>query len=333
VVISTIVEEKNWGDRIQAIGTARANESIEISSRISDKIARVHFESGDSVRAGQVLLTLQKGSDGADLSAAQAQARDAERQYIRGEQLAKQKLVAASQLDTLRSNRDAARARAQAAQATLSDRVVTAPFSGVLGLRQVSPGQLVNAGTVITTLDDVSKIKVDFSLPEVQLASLKNGLPIEARSDAYPKQVFSGRIISVDSRVDEQSRSIAVQAQIDNLDNALRPGMLLEINVLQSQRSALVIPELALQQLGSESFVYRVTLDNTVQKVVVRPGTRSFGSVEILQGLKSGDRVVVEGTSKLRDGLGVMEFGSEAPARDKANRGNKNGDKAKARTP
>jgi membrane fusion protein, multidrug efflux system len=311
VVISALVEEKTWGERLQAVGTARANESIEISSRVSDKISRVHFESGDSVRAGQVLVSLQTGSDTANLAVAQAQVKDTDRQFIRGEQLAKEKLVSAGQLDSLRSNRDAARARVQAAQATLSDRVIVAPFAGVLGLRQVSPGQLVSAGTVITTLDDVSKIKVDFSLPEVQMAKLQANLPIEARSDAYPNQVFKGRVLSVDSRVDLQSRSIAAQAQIDNPDNTLRPGMLLEINVLQSERTALVIPELALQQLGDESFVYRVTLDGTAEKTVVKSGTRSFGFVEILRGIKAGDRIVVEGTSKLRPGQQVVEFGSE----------------------
>lgn len=311
VVITALVAEKNWGERVQAVGTARAKESIEIASRVSDKISRVHFESGDSVRVGQVLISLQTGSDSGNLAVAQAQVKDADRQFIRGEQLAKEKLVSASQLDTLRSNRDAARARVQAAQATLSDRAIVAPFSGVLGLRQVSPGQLISTGAVITTLDDVSKIKVDFSLPEVQMASLKVNLAIEARSDAYPDQLFTGRVISVDSRVDVNSRSIAAQAEIDNPDNTLRPGMLLEINVLQSQRSALVIPELALQQIGSESFVYRVTLDGNAEKTIVKPGSRSFGFVEIAQGLKAGDRIVVEGTSKLRPGQGVKEFNSE----------------------
>jgi membrane fusion protein, multidrug efflux system len=313
IVISALVAEKSWGERVQAVGTARAKESIDIASRVSDKISRVHFESGDSVRAGQILVSLQTGSDTGNLAVAQAQVKDADRQFIRGEQLAKEKLVSASQLDTLRSNRDAARARAQAAQATLADRAILAPFSGVLGLRKISPGELVSAGTVIVTLDDVSKIKVDFSLPEVQMAMLKVNLLIEARSDAYPGKVFTGRVISVDSRVDMQSRSIAAQAEIDNPENLLRPGMLLEINVLQSQRSALVIPELALQQIGGESFVYRVTLDGTAEKVVVKSGSRSFGFVEIAQGLKAGDRIVVEGTSKLRPGQSVMEFGSEPP--------------------
>jgi len=318
VVITTLVAEKSWGERVQAVGTARAKESVEIASRVSDKISRVHFESGDSVRAGQILISLQTGSDSGNLAVAQAQVKDADRQFIRGEQLAKEKLVSASQLDTLRSNRDAARARVQAAQATLSDRAIVAPFSGVLGLRQVSPGQLITTGSVITTLDDVSKIKVDFSLPEVQMASLKVNLAIEARSDAYPDQVFTGRVISVDSRVDVASRSIAAQAEIDNPDNTLRPGMLLEINVLQSQRSALVIPELALQQIGSESFVYRVTLDGKAEKAIVKPGSRSFGFVEIGQGLKAGDRIVVEGTSKLRPGQSLKEFDSEpAGAADK----------------
>jgi len=328
VVITTLAAEKNWGERVQAVGTARARESIEIASRVSDKISRVHFESGDSVRAGQVLVSLQTGSDTANLAVAAAQVKDADRQYIRGEQLAKEKLVSASQLDTLRSNRDAARARAQAAQATLSDRVIVAPFSGVLGLRQVSPGQLISAGTVITTLDDVSKIKVDFSLPEVQMASLKTNLAIEARSDAYPGKVFTGRVISVDSRVDIASRSIAAQAEIDNPDNTLRPGMLLEINVLQTQRTALVIPELALQQIAGESFVYRVTLDGKAEKTVVKPGTRSFGFVEIAQGLKVGDRIVVEGTSKLRPGQAVKEFDSQPEAN--VDQGNADDKKVKA---
>ena len=304
----------SWTDRLDAIGTARASESIAITSKLSERVERVRFESGQRVEAGQVLVDLDVGGDVAGLDAARTAAREAQRQYDRQRPLAAQKLIPASQLDAQRAARDAAQAAVQQASARVSDRVIVAPFAGVLGLREVSPGQLLGPGTTITTLDAIDTMQVDFSVPEVHLAKLKEGLAVEARSDAWRGEVFRGQILSVDSRVDVATRSVTVRAAVENTDGRLLPGMLLTLSVLQSEREALVVPEISVQQNGTLSFVYRVDADGVAQMAPVTLGAREAGRVEVLEGLAAGDRVVVDGTVKLRPGQRITEAATSEPA-------------------
>ena len=164
-----------WRDTIEALGTARANESVTLTAKVSETVRKVGFDSGDIVRAGDVIVDLSSGAQLAGLEEARAAYQEAERQLARGQELAQTKIISESQLDTQRSTRDAAKARMDVVRAQLSDRVITAPFDGILGLRQVSPGSLVTPGTPIATLDDISVIKLDFTVPERYLAVLANG--------------------------------------------------------------------------------------------------------------------------------------------------------------
>ena len=189
----------------------------------------------------------------------------------------------------------------------LSDRVITAPFAGVLGFRQVSPGTLVTPGTTIASLDDVSVIKLDFSVPESFLSALAPGQGIRATSVAYPDQDFTGEVATIDSRVDPVSRAVTVRADVPNPDRLLRPGMLLTVDVFQPERQALVVPEIAVIQVSRTAHVFRVKDDNTVEQVDVELGQRRRGEVEILDGLVAGDRIVVDGTVKLRDGSAISD--------------------------
>lgn len=301
-----------WTDRLEAIGTARASESIAITSKLSERVERVRFESGQRVEAGQVLVDLDVGGDVADLDAARTAAREAQRQYERQRQLAEQRLIPTSQLDAQRAARDAAQAAVKQAAARVSDRAIVAPFAGVLGLREVSPGQLLQPGTAITTLDAIDTMQVDFAVPEVHLGKLREGLVVEARSDAWPGEVFKGQVLSVDSRVDVATRSVTVRAAVGNPDSRLLPGMLLTLSILEAERQALVVPEIAVQQNGNLSFVYRVGADGKAEMVPVRLGSRERGRVEVVEGLADGDRVVVDGTVKLRPGQAVAEAEPEA---------------------
>ena len=311
-VTTIVIKPAMWTDTIEAIGTAHANESVTITAKVSETVERVEFESGALVRAGQVLVTLSNKSDLAGLNAAAASYRDAEQLFERQQALAARQLIAASAMDTQRAARDAAKARMDQVRASLSDRVITAPFDGVLGPRQVSRGSLVTPGTVIATLDDVSLIKLDFSVPERALSALANGQPVIAHSEAYPDQTFDGTITSLDSRVDPVTRAINVQAQIANPERKLRPGMLLDVAVQRSGRQALQVPELALQQVGQQSFLFRVGAENKVEQVPVTIGSRKPGLVEIVDGVKAGDRVVVEGTVKLHAGSKIVEADAAA---------------------
>jgi len=320
VVTTTTVQAAPWVDRIEAIGTARASDSIAITSKLSERVARVRFESGQKVEAGQVLVDLDVGGDVADLDAARTALAEAQRQFDRQSQLAAQQLIPTSQLDAQRAARDTARSRVQQAVARVSDRVIVAPFDGVLGLREVSPGQLLQPGTSITTLDAVETMQVDFAISEVLLAQLRDGLVVEARSDAYPDQVFAGTVLSVDSRIDVATRSVTVRAAVDNTDGKLLPGMLLTVSVLQQQREALALPEIAVQQNGAQSFVFRIGADDTAALVPVRLGVRERGRVEIIDGLEAGDRVVVDGAVKLRPGSVIKEAPRDEPAAAAAER-------------
>jgi membrane fusion protein (multidrug efflux system) len=209
-----------------------------------------------------------------------------------------------SSFDQLEATLKANRARLGAATARLEDTVIRAPFSGRVGLRRVSVGTLISPGAVITTLDDTSVIKLDFSVPENFLATLREGLSIHARAPAFPGRSFAGTVASIDSRVDMNTRSVTVRALLANEDGVLKPGMFLNVTLANDEREALVIPEEALTPEAERQFVF-VVVDGKAQRREVRIGNRRPGSVEVLAGLSAGERVVVEGTQKIRDGAQV----------------------------
>lgn len=306
-VTTATVQAQAWTDTIEALGTAKANESVTLTAKITETVRKVNFSDGQSVASGDVLVELTSGQQVAALAEAQATARDATRQFERQQDLVRQGTISRAVFDTAQATRDSNSARVAALRAQLADRVVTAPFSGVLGLRQISPGALVRPGDVITTLDDISVIKVDFSLPEVHLAAVAPGQTVLARSPAFPERSFEGRVVSLDSRVDPVTRAFQVRAQIPNPDGALRPGMLLTVGVLRPEREALAVPEIALIQVGTQASVFKVGDDQRVAEVKVVPGARRRGVVEIREGLVAGDRIVVDGTVKLRDGARITE--------------------------
>lgn len=301
------VAAQPWRDSLEALGTAQANESIAITAKVSDVVTRLAFDSGERVRAGQLLVDMNSSAQRADVAAAAATLRDAEQQLRRGSELARQQLIAQGQLDTLRANRDAAAAALASRRAAVADRTLIAPFAGVLGLRRVSVGALVAPGAIITTLDDDSRIKLDFTVPESALSSLARGQEIGARSDAWPGVAFEGAVADIDSRVDPDTRAVTVRALLPNPDGRLRAGMLLRVAVRLPQRQALVLPEIAVQQEGSQASVFRVGAGDTVALVPVTLGSRDAGKVEVASGLKAGDRIVVEGIVKLHDGSSIVE--------------------------
>lgn len=312
VVTTVVLAPSAWTDSIAALGSARARESVTITAKLSDTVAKVDFDSGQTVRAGQVLVTLSGRAQQAELAAAEADYRQAQALFERQQDLVKRQLIAASQFDTQRALRDGARARVEQMRAQLADRVITAPFAGTLGLRQVSPGSLVSPGTVITTLDDISRVQVDFSLPESQLPLLAVGQAVQARSDAYPGVDFPGRILSLDARVDPATRAIQARAELDNPDARLRAGMLLQVAVQQPVRQALQVRELAIQQVGEQAYVFKVGNDDTVSQVPVTLGARRPGWVELRSGVQAGDRIVVEGIVKLHAGSKIVEAAPDA---------------------
>jgi membrane fusion protein, multidrug efflux system len=320
-VITTHPAKKEFAYEVEALGTLRANESVDITAKVADRVAAIRFTEGQQVRKGDVLVELDNTEARADLAAAEAAASDSRSQYKRSQELFQTKALSEAQLDQLQATLLANEARVEAARSRLHDRVITAPFNGRVGLRNVSLGGLVNPGAVITTLDDLSVVKLDFAVPEIFLSTLQPGLTVQARSTAYSEATFSGRVSGVDTRVDPTTRSVAIRALIDNRDGRLRPGMFMTVKLVRSEGQSLMLPEQAIVPENEQHFVY-VVADGKAHKREVKIGRRRPGEVEVLQGLSADDGVVVDGTLNLRDGVPVRVQGSESLAAD----GHENGE-------
>ena len=299
------VRSERLSQKLEALGNARANESVDVSSKTSNVVTAIRFRDGEFVKRGQVLVQLDDAQTRADVATAQAVLTESESQYNRSRELLNTQALSKSSFDQLEGTVKANRARLSAANARLEDTVIRAPFSGRVGLRRVSVGTLISPGAVITTLDDTSVIKLDFAVPEMLLATLREGLSVRATAPAFPGRSFVGKVASIDSRVDVNTRSVIVRALLANEDGALKSGMFLNVSLAKDERPALLIPEEALTPEGERQYVF-IVADGRVKRREVRVGGRSPGTVEILAGLNAGERVVVEGTQKIRDGAAVI---------------------------
>ncbi len=311
-VILAEVKPVEFIDRIEALGNLKANESVQLTVNVTETVTAIHFDDGQRVEKGQTLVEMTSREEHALLEEARANLDEALRQFSRVKQLESQGIEAQSLLDQRRREVDTARARLAAIESRLADRLVKAPFSGVLGLRNTSVGALVEPGDPITTLDDDSVMKLEFAVPSVYLGSLRTGLPIVARTRAYSERVFNGEVKVVDSRVDPVNRSVLVRAVIANPERILKPGMLMTVEVLSNRRQALVIPESALMSKGGDHFVMRLAGEPpVVEKLRIRIGSRRVGEVEVLEGLSAGDRVITHGMEKVKVGGAVAIKGIE----------------------
>jgi membrane fusion protein (multidrug efflux system) len=301
-VIVAEVQRVSFPLTVEALGTAIANESVEIRAQVSETVVGIRFTEGQQVNAGDMLVELRNSEALAAVAAARANLVDSEGKYARAERMLASELVSESELEALRARRDADRAAVDAAESRLAETVVRAPFAGRVGLRRVSVGSLVGPTTVITTLDDTDPIKVDFEVSETAFSLLAEGLPIEATSAAWPDTVFLGRVVSIDTRIDPVSRTVTLRALLPNSDDLLRPGMFLTVRVLRRDVTALMVPEQALIPEQSRQYVLVVGDGGVVEKREVQAGRRWPGAVEIVTGLSGGEMVIAEGTQKARPG-------------------------------
>lgn len=320
LVVAERVRYDELYDSVEALGTALANESVTLSAKVTDTVRRVNFEDGDYVEAGTVLIELTNQEEEALLAEARANLDNAEKQLARVEDMAARGLAPTQELDAARSRAAASQARLNTVVARLRDRLIRAPFDGVLGFRQVSPGTLLSPNSVITSIDDISVIKLDFTVPETFLGTMKPGARIVAQSASYPDREFVGEVRTVGSRVDPVTRAIAVRAHIPNEDRALRPGMLLTVDVVMAERTSLVVSENAVFQVQDRAYVYRLD-GNVARQTQIEVGDRRFGIVEVVSGLSEGDMVVSEGIVKLRDGMKVRLPAREAEISERSGAG------------
>ncbi|WP_405228704.1 efflux RND transporter periplasmic adaptor subunit [Lentisalinibacter sediminis] len=305
-VITEVIEPRNIVDQVDAIGTVLADESVEITPRVTSIITRIAFREGQLVDEGDLLVELENKEIRAELAVAEASLSESRSQYERARQLADTRAISASSLEELLAAMQVAQAQVQAARARLENTFVRAPFSGKIGLRRVSPGSLVNPGTVITTLDDLDPVKLEFSVPEAFLGVLREDVAVSARSPALQGRQFRGRIDSVDTRLDPVSRSILVRAILQNEDDLLKPGMFLTVALQMRRSDILMAPEQAIVPERGQHYVYVVAPEDRAARRQVELGQRIPGAVEIVSGLVPGDRVITEGTQKVREGSEVV---------------------------
>lgn len=305
-VVTVPVESHLLGAQIEAVGTARANEAVDVTSKVTNTVTAVRFEEGDFVKRGQVLIELDGAEARAQLEEAEAALAESESQYKRSRDLFTQQALSIAQLDQIEATLKGNRARVSAAKARLADTVIRASFDGRTGFRRVSVGSLINPGTVITTLDDTSIINLDFTVPETHLYVLKQGLAVSARTAGLPGREFTGTVSQLGARVDPVSRSITVRAKIPNKDGVLRPGMFMTVALEGQAAPTLLVPESAIVPEQGKAYVFAVS-EGIVSQREVRTGMRRPGYVEIAEGVQEGERVVIEGTQKVRDGIAVRE--------------------------
>lgn len=311
-VVTAIATVQPLGLQIEAVGTARANESVDVTSKMTNTVVAVRFNEGDLVRKGQVLVELDSAEARADLEEAQAALAESENQFKRSRDLYAQQALSVSQLDQIEATLKGNRARVSAAKARLEDTTIRASFDGRTGFRRVSVGSLVNPGTVITTLDDTTIIKLDFTVPETYFYVLRPGLKITARTVGLPGREFVGEVAQLGSRVDPVTRSITVRAEIPNKDGLLRPGMFMTVALEGEPEPTLLVPEAAIVPEQGKTFVF-VVRDGIVDRREVRTGKRRPGVVEVVEGLQPNEHVVIEGTQNVRDGSRVREEVREDP--------------------
>ncbi len=307
VILSQAAKEE-MVDRIEALGTLRANESVTVSAQVTEIITALKFEDGQRVDKGQVLAEMTSAEERALLQEAEATRREAEEQLKRAKPLARRGVSSAAVLSERRRDFETSAARLEAVKSRLSDRRIVAPFAGVVGLRRISVGALVEPGTVITTIDDDSVMKLDFPIPATFLSTMRVGLPIVAEAKAFGDRTFEGEVAGIDSRVDPITRSITIRAVIPNKDGILKAGILMTVEVLKDRRQVVVVPEQAIIARGRTTHVLVVDPKSSAPKAArreVKTGTRHDGKVEIISGLAAGEYVITDGTLRARPGQPV----------------------------
>lgn len=299
-------------ERLEAVGTARANEQVTLSAPVTERVITLNFSDGGYVQKGQIIAVLARGQEQAQLAEAQARAAEAQKQLDRLDELKRRGFATNSAVDAQTALAQSARAQAEQARASIGDRVLRAPFSGYVSLRNISRGAIVQAGAEVATISDLSRIKLDFTVPETMLTSVREGQSIEAKAAAYPDQGFTGRIESIDPVINPQTRAATVRAIMPNPGRKLMPGMLLTVSIVSAARQSLAVPELAIVGEGERNFVF-VVENGVAKRVPVETGVRDGQKIEIRRGLRPGQQVVTEGVVKISDGQKVKLAGRGAP--------------------
>jgi membrane fusion protein (multidrug efflux system) len=314
-VVGVKVEARPVVETLSLVGSITANEAVDIKAETEGIVQEILFEEGQPVEKGQLLLRLDDTKLAASLAEAESSFKLSTANFERAKQLLRDTLISQQEFDQAAATYELNRATLELKRRQLKDTRVVAPFAGLTGARQVSPGQVINKETLLTTLVDLDPVKVEVNVPERYLQQLALGQALEFSVAAFPGKKFKGEVYFISPQINESLRTALVKARIPNADHRLRGGMFASLDLtLQVREAALVIPEPALMSNGDNFSVFVVDKDSKAQLRPVQVGLRLAGKAEVLTGLTSGDLVIVEGVQKLGPGSPVKLAPPEAAA-------------------
>jgi membrane fusion protein, multidrug efflux system len=329
-VSSALVREEQWQDTLTAIGSVMAVQGVTVSPEIAGIIREIGFESGAVVSQGDLLVRLDTSLEEAQLRALQAQEELAQLNLTRERTLRSQNMVSQAELDAAESTLKQTQGNADAIRATIQKKTIRAPFAGRLGIRLVNLGQYIDTGKPIVSLQSLTPIYADFSLPQQELARLKTGMRVRVTTDTYPDRQFEGTLTAINPDLDQSTRSVGLQATFANSDQLLRPGMFARVEVLlPEEQPVVVIPATSVLSAPYGDSVYVIESkpgkDNgkaelAVRQQFIRTGHTRGDFVSVGSGLKVGERIVSAGIFKLRNGMAVTENNNLSPKNEAAPR-------------
>ncbi|WP_421331053.1 efflux RND transporter periplasmic adaptor subunit [Aeromonas veronii] len=293
---------------LKLVGKLAANRSVIISPEVTGRIVKIAVQSGQSVAKGEILIALDAGKQQAELAEQSASLRDENRKLSDMRKLVARGAVTQSELEGQEATVAQVQARLDAARYELSLRTLQAPFAGTVSLIDLSEGALVNSGDTLLHLDELDKLRLDLAVPERYLSLLRPGMAVTATSTAWPDQQFNGTLTTLDSRISNDTQNIKARVMIPNGNGQLRPGMLLNVELALPAQQLTLIPAQSVEYAGEQRFVYRLEGDGRVKRVPVVLGETEGETVWVTEGLKVGDRIVVEGLVNLRDGVQVRDL-------------------------
>jgi membrane fusion protein (multidrug efflux system) len=299
-----IAAQTTLSDDVTAIGTLLAEESVDISAETSGRIAGILFKDAETVTAGAALFDLDAALVKAELADAEARLGLAQANFERNQKLRKSGNMAQSTFDASVTELELARSAVGLAKVRLEKLVIKAPFAGTLGFRAVSVGAYVAAGAPLVHLDKIDRLKVSFSISELEFSRLAAGQEIALAADALPGENFTATISAIDPSMDVNGRALKVRADLDNAALKLRPGLLVRVTVKGAPRRAVTVPEAAIVPRGSGTVVF-VTDNNTAREAKVSTGRYAGGLVEIVAGVEAGQEVVIAGNTRLSNGAAI----------------------------
>lgn len=304
-VVSEEVATHEISQSLSLIGKLEAAESVIISPEVSGKIDRIAIKANQEVKKGQLLIQLNDDKASAAIKEARAYLNDEKRKLKEFQRLAKKNAITQTEIDGQKSSVDIAQARLDAANANLADLHISAPFAGTVGFVDFSRGKMVSAGTELLTLDNLSLMQLDLQVPERYLSMLSTGMKVEARSQAWEKTVFSGKVVGIDSRINAETLNLRIRIEFPNKDLKMKPGMLMAAELDFPAINAPIIPVQALEYSGTKRYVYVIGDDNKVTRTQVTLGARVENRVVIESGLEIGQDIVVQGLVNMREGVTV----------------------------